>query len=139
MALRREDLLRSLHAQRARLAESIVLTPVDSLPLILADRQHTAFLHGLYLSDKVRDESAQRAAVIQFGGRDQAAQDLNAIHELLAERLGAAASSLRLLAGLQAQVATFMGLASIGDSVLLLSEEGGGHVSTAAILRRLDD
>ena len=137
MALRRDELLLSLETQRERLSESIVLTPVDSLPFSLPDRDHTAFLHGLYLSDKVRDEQAQRAAVIQFGGREQAARDLDAIHGLLAERFGAAAGSLRLLAGLQAQTATFMGLAAIGDSVLLLSEEGGGHFCTAPILRRL--
>lgn len=137
MAISREELLRSLDEQRRRLAQSIVLTPVDSVPLSLGDRQHTEFLHGLYVSDKVRDEDAQRAAVIQFGGRTQAAEDLSAIHELLAQRLGAAAGSMRLLAGLQAQAATFMSIASIGDTVLLLSEEGGGHLSTARILERL--
>jgi glycine hydroxymethyltransferase len=133
----RKELLRSLDGQREQLAESIVLTPVDSLPFVVADRHRTAFLHGLYLSDKVRDEDAQQAAVIQFGGREQAARDLDAIHKLLAGRLGAAAGSMRLLAGLHAQAATFMSLAAIGDSVLLLSEEGGGHFSTAAILQRL--
>jgi glycine hydroxymethyltransferase len=133
----REELLRSLDEQRTQLAESIVLTPVDSLPFILTDRHRTGFLHGLYLSDKVRDKDAQQAAVIQFGGRERAARDLDAIHKLLATRLGAAAGSMRLLAGLHAQAATFMSLAAIGDSVLLLSEEGGGHFSTAAILQRL--
>ncbi len=137
MPISREELLQSLDEQRTQLAESIVLTPVDSLPFILADRHRTGFLHGLYLSDKVRNEDAQQAAVIQFGGRERAARDLDAIHKLLAARLGAAAGSMRLLAGLHAQAATFMSLAAIGDSVLLLSEEGGGHFSTAAILQRL--
>jgi glycine hydroxymethyltransferase len=137
VAISREEILRSLDEQRARLTESIVLTPADSLPFFLADRHRTAFLHGLYLSDKVRDEDAQQETVIQFGGREQAAHDLDAIHKLLADRLGAAAGSMRLLAGLHAQAATFMSIAEIGDSVLLLSDEGGGHFSTAAILGRL--
>jgi glycine hydroxymethyltransferase len=137
VAIGREDLLRSLDEQRRRFAESLVLTPADSLPFGLADREHTAFLHGLYLTDKLRDEAAQRAAVIQFGGREQAARDLDAIHALLAERLDAAAGSMRLLAGLQAQAATFMSIAGIGDSVLLLGEEGGGHLATPRILERL--
>ena len=137
MAIGREDLLRSLEEQRRRFAESLVLTPVDSLPFALPDREHTAFLHGLYLTDKVRDEAAQRAAAIQFGGREQAARDLDAINALLAERLGAAAGSMRMLAGLQAQAATFMSIAGIGDSILLLGEEGGGHLATPQILERL--
>jgi glycine hydroxymethyltransferase len=129
--------MRSLDEQRTQFAESLVLTPADSLPFALADRERTAFLHGLYLTDKVRDEAAQRAAVIQFGGREQAAADLDAIHALLAERLDAAAGSMRLLAGLQAQAATFMSIAAIGDSVLVLGEEGGGHLATPQILKRL--
>lgn len=137
MSISRNDLLQSLEEQRAALAASIVLTPVDSLPLALADRQHTGFLHGLYLTEKLRDEAAKKDAVIQFGGRDRAVRDLSAIQDLLASRLGAAAGSLRLLAGLQAQTATFMGVASIGDSVMLLSETGGGHFCTAPILSRL--
>jgi len=135
--LERADLLRSLAQQRRRLAESIVLTPVDSLPFSLADREHTAFLHGVYLSDKVRDRETAKDAAIQFGGREQASRDLVAIHELLAHTFGAAAGSLRLLAGLQAHAATFMSIAAIGETVLLLPAEAGGHFNTHHILRRL--
>ncbi len=137
MTVGREDLLTSLDLQRERLADSIVLTPVDSLPFALADRQHTAFLHGLYLSDKVRDREAKLDAVIQFAGRDDAARDIAAIHTLLAEAIGGGVASLRVLGGLHAQAATFMSLAKPGDSVMLLSEEAGGHFATRAILERL--
>ena len=137
MSVSREDLLASLCRQRERFAHSIVLTPVDSLPFALADRKHTAFLHGVYLTDKVRDRDAKMDAVIQFAGRDDAARDLATIHALLADAFGGATASLRVLAGLHAQTATFMSLAKAGDSVLLLSEEAGGHFSTRAILERL--
>lgn len=137
MAIDRSALLRSLSEQRRRFADSIVLTPVDSLPFSLADREHTAFLHGLYLTDKLRDQERIRDALILFAGRDQASRDLAEIHALLAEALGAAEGSLRLLAGLQAHAATFMSISSIGQSVLLLPEEAGGHFSTRAILERL--
>jgi glycine hydroxymethyltransferase len=137
VTLDREMLLDSLEQQRCLLAESVILTPVDSLPLCLADRQHTAFLHGLYLTDKVRDRAAMKDAVIQFPARTAAAKDLAAIHRLLADKFGGAEGSLRLLAGLQAHTATFMSVAGIGQTVMLLPEAAGGHFATHAILRRL--
>jgi glycine hydroxymethyltransferase len=133
----RDALLQSLTHQRRELAESIVLTPVDSLPFSLADREHTAFLQGLYLTDKDRDREARKDALILFGGRERAAQDLAYIHRLLADAFGAAKGSLRLLSGLHAHAATFMSISTIGQKVMLLSEEAGGHFSTHAILHRL--
>jgi glycine hydroxymethyltransferase len=133
----REDLLQSLSAQQERLRDAIVLTPTDSIPFVLPDRQYTAFMHGLYVSDKLRDREAQRSAIIQFAGRDAAARDMDAIHRLFSDALGAAEGSMRLLAGLQAHTATFMSIASIGQTVMLLSAEAGGHYSTHAILTRL--
>lgn len=133
----RDALLRSLSHQRRLLAESIVLTPVDSLPFSLADREHTSFLNGLYLTDKDRDREARKDALILFGGREQAVQDLAYIHRLLADAFGAAEGSLRLLSGLHAHVATFMSISTAGQKVMLLSEEAGGHFSAHAILRRL--
>jgi len=135
--INRGTLLNSLAKQREELSRSIVLTPVDSLPLILADREHTGFLHGLYLTDKLRDPVAQREAKILFGGRDAAAQDIAEIHRLLATTLGAADGSLRLLGGLHAHTAIFMSIARIGQRVMLLPEDAGGHFSTHAILERL--
>lgn len=137
MEIDRGTLIGSLTKQREELARSIVLTPVDSLPFILADREHTGFLHGLYLTDKLRDTEAKREAKILFGGREDAARDIAEIHRLLADRLGAADSSMRLLAGLHAHTATFMSISKIGQTVMVLPEEGGGHFSTHAILERL--
>lgn len=137
MALRREELLRSLERQKRLLSASIVLTPVDSLPLALADRHRTAFLHGLYLSDKRRDRGARLASLVQFGRRERAARDLAAIHAFVARAFGAAEGSLRVLSGLHAHAVTFMSVADIGDTVMVLSEDGGGHFNTHAILHRL--
>jgi len=133
----REALLRSLSHQRRALAESIVLTPVDSLPFTLADREHTSFLHGLYLTDKDRSREASKDALILFGGREQAVHDLAYIHRLMADAFGAAEGSLRLLSGLHAHAATFMSVSTAGQKVMLLSEEAGGHFSTHTILHRL--
>lgn len=137
MTITREQLLESLGRQREDLRNSVVLTPVDSLSLSLPDRAQTAFLHGLYLTDKVRGVEALQNAAILFGGRQAAVADIAAIHSLLAEAFGAAEGSLRLLSGLQAHAATFMSISAAGQKVLLLSEEAGGHFSTHAILRRL--
>ncbi len=137
MGIDRGSLIDSLAKQRDELRRSIVLTPVDSLPLLLADREHTGFLHGLYLTDKNRDPAAMREAKILFGGRETAANDIANIHRLLADRLHAADGSMRLLAGLHAHTATFMSISRIGQTVMLLPEEAGGHFSTHTILERL--
>lgn len=131
------SLVTSLRRQRRILAASIVLTPVDSLPLAIGDRTETAFLHGLYLTDKVRSLEEQRRAVIQFAGRSRAACDLDRIHGELATQLEARAASMRLLSGLHAHTAVFMSISAPGERVMVLPEEGGGHFSTPAILRRL--
>ena len=131
------SLVTSLRRQRQILEASIVLTPVDSLPLAIGDRAETAFLHGLYLTDKVRSPEEQRRAVIQFAGRGRAACDLDRIHGELATQLGARAASMRLLSGLHAHAVVFMSISAPGERVMVLPEEGGGHFSTPAILRRL--
>lgn len=133
----REALLKSLALQRRSLANSIVLTPVDSLPPCLDDRDHTAFLHGLYLTDKDRDQEALKSAPILFGGREQATKDLSRIHDLIADELGAAAGSLRVLSGLHAHMVTFMSISKAGQSVMLLPVQAGGHFNTHGILQRL--
>ena len=137
MAIDREALLESLLLQRQELGASIVLTPVDSLPFALADREHTGFLHGLYFTDKVRDIKASQDALILFGGREVAGGDISAIHRLVAEAFGGTDSSLRLLSGLQAHAAVFMSISRAGQTVMLLPEAAGGHFSTHAILERL--
>jgi glycine hydroxymethyltransferase len=133
----RAQLLRSLERQERLLSASVVLTPVDSSPFGLADRRYTAFLHGLYTTDKVRTSDEKIGTVVQFGRRDRSARDLDSIYQLFAEKLSAAVGSLRLLSGLHAHTATFMSIGNIGDSVLLLPELAGGHFNSRAIMERL--
>lgn len=133
----KESLTRSLERQRKILGASLILTPVDSIPLFYDEQDVAGFLHGLYISDKQKNEGQKKESVIQFAGRERATRDLNLIHRKLAQSLGAAAGSLRLLSGLHAHVAVFMSLAGIGDSVLRLPVSAGGHIATDGILRRL--
>ncbi|MDQ3802471.1 MAG: hypothetical protein M3416_01250 [Acidobacteriota bacterium] len=133
----KESLTRSLERQRKILGASVILTPVDSIPLFYDEQDIAGFLHGLYISDKLKNEGQKKESIIQFAGRERATRDLTLIHRKLAHSLGAAAGSLRLLSGLHAHVAVFMSLAGIGDSVLRLPVSAGGHFATEGILRRL--
>lgn len=132
-----ESLTRSLERQRKIFGASVVLTPVDSVPLAYDEQNVSSFLQGFYISDKRKSLDQQRTSIILSAGREQATRDLQLIHMSFAEALGATDSSLRLLSGLHAHVAVFMSLASIGDSVLLLPELAGGHFATKSILERL--
>jgi glycine hydroxymethyltransferase len=133
----KQSLIRSLERQRRLFGSSIILTPVDSIPLFYDEQDFASFLHGLYVSDKVRSENQKQQSIIQVACRDRGTWDLNRIHKQFAECLGASEGSLRLLSGLHAHIAVFMSLAGIGESVLLLPEIAGGHFSTKGILQRL--
>lgn len=133
----KEMLTRSLNRQRKLLGGSIILTPVDNVPLFYEDRDVAFFLHGLYISDKEKTTEQQQDSIIQFPGRERATRDINRIHSRLAQMLEGAEGSLRLLSGLHAHVAIFMSLGAIGDEVLLLPEQAGGHFATKGILKRL--
>lgn len=133
----KKTLNRSLERQRRLLTASMILTPVDSIPLWYGEQEAAAFLHGLYISDKQRTLDQKQRSIIQFPGRDRATRDLNLIHRQLVQMLGGAEGSLRLLSGLHAHIAIFMSLAAIGDEIILLPEQAGGHFATKGILERL--
>ena len=127
----------SLKRQRAVSAGTIVLTPVDSVPVYL-DSEHLAdHLQGYYVTDKLRAARSLKDAKILFGRRGRAIYDTREIYNAWANALQAESVSLRLLSGLHAHVTVFMGLGNIGDTVMILPEEAGGHFSTAEILERL--
>lgn len=128
---------RSLARQFQILRASVILTPVDSIPLTSGSGDRTHFLHGLYASDKLRTDEQKKQSGIQFAGRDRITSDINRIHRDFAYRLGAEAASLRLLSGLHAHVTLAMSLAAAGDRVLLLPEAAGGHFAIKGILERL--
>lgn len=59
------------------------------------------------------------------------------IYEHWARALDAKDVTMRLLSGLHAHTTFFMASTVLGQTVLLLSEEAGGHMSTRSILERL--
>lgn len=128
----------SLERQRRLFAASIILTPVDNIPMPYGNSHLHEFLQGLYVSDKIKKETRSLlTSKILFAGRNRATLDVNRVHYSLARSLGAEKGSFRLLSGLHAHIAIFMSLAAIGDKVLLLPEAAGGHFSTKGILERL--
>lgn len=127
----------SLYRQRKLLDSSLILTPVDSMPIYWQLRDTPSFLEGLYATDHPRKEEEIKSSKIFFGGRKYISKDIEKIYSTWAKALGAKAASMRLLSGLHAHVVVFMGIGGAGQKVMLLPEIGGGHFATKAILERL--
>lgn len=116
--------------------KQLILNPVENLPFLITDKTHFE-VHGLYVSDKVKTDKTMRASKIAFSGRSELNREIRRIYDDWADALHAAKLSMRLLSGLHAHTLLFMGLGKIGDTVLLLPEDAGGHYATESILRRL--
>lgn len=115
---------------------NLILNPVENLPFLFAQNSNSQ-IEGLYISDKIRNENQKASASILFSGRENLSLEINRIYQKWADLLHADALSMRLLSGLHAHIITFMGIGDIGDSVLLLPTEAGGHYATKSILERL--
>lgn len=114
----------------------LILNPVENLPeLFPLHWEHEA--HGLYISDKHKTDQTNKVSKIAFSGREQYSQKIHDIYRRWATQLHVKHLSMRLLSGLHAHIILFMGLGKIGDTVLLLPEEAGGHYATKEILVRL--
>lgn len=131
------DINNSLKEQEEIFKNQLILNPVENVPAKYILDPCTSFLHGLYNTDSVRSNDEKRKTNIQFSGRNQITDDISNIYHEWAKLLGAEALSMRLLSGLHAHIVMFMALTSIGDNVIYLSEEAGGHTSGKAILERL--
>lgn len=116
--------------------KQLILNPVENLPYLLVDRP-PAEVHGLYVSDKEKTDATMRASKIAFSGRQEENRAVREIYQAWSEALGVRHLSMRLLSGLHAHIVLFMGLGEIGDAVMLLPEEAGGHYATKQILNRL--
>lgn len=132
-----EYLRTSIQRQESLFTNSLILNPVENVPLKAWLKPASGFMHGLYSTDKLRDKAQQLASKIQFAGRRKVAIDTNVIYKRWCELLGASNISMRLLSGLHAHIIIFMAIGNIGDTVLLLPESAGGHMSTKNILLRL--
>ena len=134
---KKQAITSSLKRQEQLIRGSIILNPVENFPFEEDVLSAQFPFHGLYNSDKLRSEEQQKATKHQFAGRKRLAYDSQRIYSDWARVLSAEDASLRLLSGLQAHAAIFMGISKPGDKVMLLSELAGGHMATKAILERL--
>jgi glycine hydroxymethyltransferase len=94
-------------------------------------------MHSIYNTDKIRSSPEKMATDHQFAGRDGIAQDCRDIYEQWSKAIGAKDLTMRLLSGLHAHATFFMAATTVGQTVLLLPVEAGGHMSTKSILERL--
>ncbi|MDC7291903.1 GNAT family N-acetyltransferase [Blautia schinkii] len=131
------DLINSMKKSKNYFKRTLILNPVENIPDIEVLEPCSSFLHGLYNTDSIRNEKEKLNTKIQFSGRNEISSDVNKIYNEWAKLLKGEAVSMRLLSGLHAHMVVFMGLANIGDRVLILPESAGGHMATKAILERL--
>lgn len=127
----------SLGQQERILRSSLILNPVENIPFGEDIAVLSSPLHGLYNTDKVRTRGERIKTNMQFAGRHALEADSRAIYTAWAAALHAEDVSLRVLSGLHAHIVFFMSMTRPGQTVLLLPERAGGHVSAKAILERL--
>lgn len=132
-----EEILISIESNAQEFKDQLILNPVENIPIKEVLAPSVSFLHGLYNSDKLRDEEQKKKTKIQFANRDFISSDINKIYAMWSDVLGASSVSMRLLSGLHAHITIFMALTNIGDKVMLLPEYAGGHMATKQILERL--
>lgn len=110
---------------------SLILNPTENIPLKCTD--NISFLEGLYIPEDKRDKDSK----VNFAGRNQARDFMTQMYKKWESSIGAAASSFKLYSGLHAHIILFMTLGSIGDKVLIIPENAGGHYATHNLLCRL--
>lgn len=107
--------------------ESLILNPTENIPFY--SNVNLDFLEGMYISEEMRDENSK----VIFAGRGH----LNELYDSWCKYMDAKAVTFKPHSGLDAHISVFMSLGQIGEKVLLLPEEAGGHFSTHQILSRL--
>ena len=116
--------------------KQLILNPVENLPHLITENKHKN-VHGLYVSDKLKTDEIIKSSIIGFSGRQKENNDVRRIYSNWKAALEVENLSMRLLSGLHAHIVLFMGLGNIGDTVMILPVEAGGHFSTKTILERL--
>lgn len=107
--------------------KSLILNPTENIPFNSNDNLN--FLEGMYIPEEMRDENSK----VIFAGRI----NLDGLYDDWCKYLGAQAVTFKPHSGLDAHISVFMSIGEIGEKVLLLPEEAGGHFSTSQILSRL--
>ena len=118
------------------LKNQLILNPTENLPYKFLNNNYRN-LHGLYVSDKVKDTDAQFSSKIAFSGREKINLTVHQIYEQWKKALNTKYFTMRFLSGLHMHTLLFMSIANIGDTVALLPEMAGGHYATKKILQRL--
>ena len=116
--------------------KQLILNPVENLPNLITNNSFEN-IQGLYVSDKLKTDDIVKSSIIGFSGRMKENEDVRRIYSEWKDAIGVENLSMRLLSGLHAHTVLFMGLGSIGDKVMILPIEAGGHFSTKIILERL--
>lgn len=116
--------------------KQLILNPVENLPHLITKETYKK-IQGLYVSDKLKTAETVKSSVIGFSGRKHENETVRRIYSDWGKALGANCLSMRLLSGLHAHTVLFMGLGNIGDTIMILPIEAGGHFSTKKILERL--
>ena len=111
--------------------ESLILNPTENIRMDIS--RDFNILDGYYISDDKRGKDSK----IIFAGRNDYIEEINRNKKIWCSLLEAEDIDFRFLSGLHAHIITFMSLGNIGDKILLLPEQAGGHYSTEAILKRL--
>lgn len=106
---------------------SLILNPTENIPF--SSDANLDFMEGMYLPEEERNENSK----VIFAGRES----LNALYDVWCRYMNAEAVTFKPHSGLDAHISVFMSLGRIGEKVLLLPEEAGGHFSTHQILSRL--
>lgn len=116
--------------------KQLFLNPTENLPELLYSPDPN-YIQGLYIDELVESEDMQKSKTVLFSGHYELQQDITSYQEEWCHLLQADHVSMRLLSGLHAHTVVFMGIGKIGDTVLLLPSEAGGHHSAKKILQRL--
>lgn len=111
--------------------KSLILNPTENLPWKC--NVDLSFTEGLYIPEDTRDKDSK----VCFAGRNDLRDTMTGLYANWESALDAKASSFKLYSGLHAHIILFMSIANIGDKVLLLPENAGGHYASAKILKRL--
>lgn len=111
--------------------KSLILNPTENIKMDIS--REFDILEGYYVSDEIREKNSK----IIFAGRNTYTKEMNDKKKMWCSLLNAYDIDFRFLSGLHAHIITFMSLGNIGDRILLLPEQAGGHYSTEAILNRL--
>lgn len=112
-------------------SNSLILNPTENLPWKC--ETDISFTEGLYIPEDRRDKDSK----VCFAGRNDLRNSMTELYCNWEQALGAKASSFKLYSGLHAHIILFMSIANIGDKVLYLPEQAGGHYATKKILQRL--